>query len=461
MVKQIKSVGVLDRISNLPDHILCDVLSFLPGKDAARTSVLSHRWRYLFVSSLSTLDFTRFLAPRENDENFLEFVDRFFSNPNRVSLECFRVNDFWVDCHIPLGKSEIRWGINPPWRDDYVRLDGWICAALRRGVKEFGIHSINQNFLTLPTLLFTCQSLVTLKLSITGAHHVPSNACLPNLRTLHFAYFVFRDGPSVLKLISSCPLLEDLAFVRCRFHERNELNISSLSLKRLVLDFEKIVARDRGFDLVAVNAPNLVYFKYVDNDDMAEGCTLSDMKSLEKADVKITLLGSEGRGHARNLLRRICNIQSLYLAIEDLVVINQVNVFETQLESVFAFHNLVEFEFVNYSDWQAAWIVEFLHCMPNLMKLVLDLRTAEEGFGSLPNALPACLLFHLKEIETGYIKEDEGLFELISYFLKHALVLEKLVIRIYASCDEDRLHAIEKLSSLPKGSKKCDVMFLD
>ena len=45
----------LDRLSLLPDVLLRDIVSCLPIKDAARTAVLSHRWRPLCASSSVSL----------------------------------------------------------------------------------------------------------------------------------------------------------------------------------------------------------------------------------------------------------------------------------------------------------------------------------------------------------------------------------------------------------------------
>lgn len=300
MAKQARNEGVLDRISTLPDHVLTHMLSFLPIKDAVRTSVLSPRWRYLFtfMSTLDLYDYLHFRGFSSRDFNdFFNFVDRLLIVPKQqVRLECFRVTDTASD-------------------DDCIRLYGWICAVLSRGIKELVVSS-GQNF-RLPILLFTCQSLVTLELDIPGDMKIPPDVSLPNLKSLHLTNFLLSDG-LIFKLVSSCHVLEELYLEFVKLGRNvTEVNIHNHSLKRMILDFV-LVNREEHYEMV-INAPNLEYFKFYDM--LADAYRVSSMNSLEHADMRVhqcpeaAIYDVHRERAVTNLLQAICNVKYLYLLI--------------------------------------------------------------------------------------------------------------------------------------------------
>ncbi|GMI85283.1 hypothetical protein like AT3G59200 [Hibiscus trionum] len=410
--------------------------------------LFQHRWRYLFAS-MPTLDFQYCLSssyPRLRVENFKNFVDRLLFFPNPVTLECFRL----YEC-----SSQ---------EDDYLRLYGWICAALWRGVKEIDIRY--EIFpMVLPTFLFTSHSLVTLKLDIYDDYYhydmkVPCKVCLPNLKSLHLKKIRFVDGDSIHRLISGCLALEDLVMDLPGLPKnRSKLNIYSLSLKRLALDFLSMM-NDFPYTFV-INAPNLVYFKY--HGPLAKGYCLSNMNSLGEADVEVYQLVLQQPSYdvnlesgvtatVSNLLQGICNVKSLRLALdwpETLI--------RMPPEPVLGFHKLVELKIHNKDPFlQGTWVIQFLRCAPNLQTLHLDMEIPDEELEPLPlpKEVPSCLLSQLKEIKIVYFDGNEHMFEMISYFLNHASVLEALIIGI----EKEELSIVQRF---PRNSKKCRVVILE
>ncbi|KAB2039460.1 hypothetical protein ES319_D02G011300v1 [Gossypium barbadense] len=425
---------VEDRISSFPDHILFHILSFLPIKDAVRTSTISTKWRYLFAS-ISTIKFDGSLMSGLTDRNvdsFKNFVDRLLKFPDQVSLDCFRLND------------------NVSWNDKDHDFDvsGWICAALCRGVKEIDLDLKNLGD-TLPALLFTCHSLVTLKLDAVGSEiKVPSDVCLGNLKTLQLRNSVLF-GDSIHRLISNCHVLEDLAFIECGFDNISEVNIQSPSLKRLVLEFD--VTEGRYFNyVVVINAPILVYFQY--HAAVAASYTLSTMKSLEKADISIYQFDSiNSETSATHLIQGICNVRSLSLTTDAAIFLTS---------RLPIFHNLIEFKYLGVGfNGRETWLVEFLHCVPNLKTLTLNFPDdAGTRWKALCMKVPSCLSFHLKEIEISYF--DPRMIEMVSYFLDNAMVLEKLKISTAALTWSQKWGAQIKLLQLLKRSKKSLIVIL-
>lgn len=163
-----------DRISNLPDALLCHILSFLPTKFALATSILSKRWRYLWKSVL-ILDFDDDLllnrnaaTPAELEERtimFLNFVDRVLIHSDVSSVQKFRL---------------LYYG---------SRLDSvysWICTALGRRVQELDLNFIMlHGDIELPPMSFISKTLVVVKLWHAIFLDIPSTVWLPSLKILH------------------------------------------------------------------------------------------------------------------------------------------------------------------------------------------------------------------------------------------------------------------------------------
>jgi|APAra0007618328_1042625.scaffolds.fasta_scaffold04775_5 hypothetical protein len=68
-----------DIINNLPEpNLLCHILSFLPLKDSALTSLLSKKWRYLFAFR-PNLDFDGLVNLHHREDSnrmFIDFLNR-------------------------------------------------------------------------------------------------------------------------------------------------------------------------------------------------------------------------------------------------------------------------------------------------------------------------------------------------------------------------------------------------
>ncbi|KAB2092147.1 hypothetical protein ES319_A02G008900v1 [Gossypium barbadense] len=418
---------VEDRISNLPDHIRCHILSFLPIQEAVRTSIISTKWRNLFAS-ISTVDFDTYLLCGLTDRNvdsFKNFVDRLLKFPNQLSLDCFRLRGDEFDS----------------WNDgDYdFDVSGWICAAVCRGVKEIDLFL--DNFChTLPDILFTCHSLLTLTLTAkySKIFEVPSEVCLRNLKTLCITNSVLV-GDSLNRLISNCHVLEDLTFDECSVANAREINIQIPSLKSLYLDF--FFPTGALNYVVVINAPNLVYFRY--DSVIVEGCSLSNMKSLEKADICIWFDSSNYETSATHLFQGICNVRSLRLNIHEVIPL---------ASRIPIFHNLVEFEFYG----RESWLVEFLHFAPNLKTLTVKFQFRTGTRWNI--GVPSCLSLHLKKIEIS--DYATYMIEIVRYLLDNSMVLEKLIIRVDAMTPTQENKARNQLLLLLKSSKKCLIVIL-
>ncbi|MCH91865.1 F-box/FBD/LRR-repeat protein [Trifolium medium] len=142
-----QSIPTEDRISSLPDPILHHILSFLPTKFAASTTILSKRWNPLWLS-VPTLHFDD--MPFKDYISFRHFVLTFFLLRDiTLPIQSFNLN---CSRHHLLDARDI---------------NRFVYAAVQRGgvekllIKMFGPVPLN---VKLPSNIFNCKTLVVLHL---------------------------------------------------------------------------------------------------------------------------------------------------------------------------------------------------------------------------------------------------------------------------------------------------------
>ncbi|EOA19112.1 hypothetical protein CARUB_v10007780mg [Capsella rubella] len=234
-----------DGISSLPDEMLALILSNLPTKSAASTTILSRRWRTLFslmnhlFASQHHLEFDQsyFLygkqgkRPRqstqgETEESFRAFVEKTLSCRNKpikkFSLKYREDKEYYID-------QTNRWISNALERGDLDELDlriktTWTCLPPR----------------PLPCGVFKNKTLVKLTLGTELCVGTESpEVFLPLLRTLFLdTVYVLRED-FLSSMLQGCPLLEDLSLIYVHVnHEEAPPQpnfISHKTLKRLTI----------------------------------------------------------------------------------------------------------------------------------------------------------------------------------------------------------------------------------
>lgn len=95
------------------------------------------------------------------------------------------------------------------WQFEHSNINQWVEAAIRRHVLDLSLFLLSRVSLT--SAIFYSKTLVVLKLTNllveTMSHY---SVHLPSLKTLHMIDVRLDDMEDLKKLISGCPMLEDL-----------------------------------------------------------------------------------------------------------------------------------------------------------------------------------------------------------------------------------------------------------
>ncbi|XP_057465395.1 F-box/LRR-repeat protein At4g14103-like isoform X2 [Actinidia eriantha] len=444
-----------DKISNLPDCILQHVLSFLPTKDAVATCILSTRWKDLWTF-VRYIDFDDALLYYSEENGwyplkmtcFMNFVERVLLLRHGSNMEKFRLS-----CRVCFNAS---------------RIHAWVSAAIKHKVEELDLCLFVETPFTLPRCVFDSESLTVVKIEMNCVLELPTCISFPQLKTLHLALVTFTDDDSTQKLLSSCPVLQDLAILDCEWMNLKRIMVSIPTLKSLTID--DLPYFGSGDELngceIKIDVANLIFFKY--SGYLLNEIFLCNMSSLNSASIYVPILCERRKEigyRAVKLLRGLHSVKSMRIsngAIESLFLA------DNMLDHLPIFHNLTYLELsIEIEKHIIQRLVNLLQYLPNLESLVfvkgVDPHVCFDEEDWIWNPVPKCFLTCLKSVSLHNFHGNYAEMCLLRSLLKNALFLERLNIFCSKNLSGDskmQKEVVDRLQMFPRASTSCLIMFL-
>ncbi|EOA14412.1 hypothetical protein CARUB_v10027612mg [Capsella rubella] len=428
-----------DRISELPDPLICHILSHLSTKESVKTSVLSTRWRclWLWLPSLE-LDFRKFQIPRLIS-TFVSFCDRFFES-NRVL--CIHKLKLTID------------GSEYVVARDTSNITSWIHAAVKRKIQHLdACYHLYVNPLEMPLSLYTCETLVSLKLDCVLLANTEF-VSLPCLKTLSVKDVRYPNSATFERLVSFCPVLEELEITTFVISNATLFRVFSRSLKKLKIT-------QSCWSGVVIDAPLLRFLSI--NDDLSKSSVvINKLHPDAKLDIS-TSYGleffrgasfSSKRNSIRSFLSQISKVKDVTMCRETIKIIFQY----LELQSLPRFDYISRLH-ATFTNSNFEWLLTFLKSCQNLKSLVLVYY--EERRRIILSSRPECFLSSIEFIDIeflnrGYVSQ----LKIVRYFLENTPVLKKLTLRFpkYSIQEKSTFKNLLRWTNL---SSKYDIDVLD
>ncbi|KAL9230106.1 hypothetical protein vseg_005496 [Gypsophila vaccaria] len=254
-----------DMISDFPDFILHQILSYLPAKAAAKTCVISKRWchiwktfpivdccQFFFGKYLDIVNPKELGLPKDVRRNIFQQRVKFMSYIDD-KLGLISENDICVK-KFRLVMTLVSVGLFP-------RVDFWmdLVSGLRVQELELRLTLGRERFYTLPTKVLASQSLTIL--SLKGRIWIDclskDDVKLSSLVELHL-HGCFIDEEAITNLVSSIQSLEVLSLKSCLGFTRLEIH-GHQKLRKVVYHPHM----DLKIKKICIDLPNLEELEFV------------------------------------------------------------------------------------------------------------------------------------------------------------------------------------------------------
>ncbi|CAH2065665.1 unnamed protein product, partial [Thlaspi arvense] len=418
--------------SESPDDLLLKILSFLPTKVAVSTSVLSKRWEFLWMD-LSVLEYDDSILPKDRNDRLWKcnmmrpFIGRNMSLHRAPVIESFRINFNTA----PFEPEDIKF---------------WVANAVFCCVRElsinYSLNSIDRPIAYLPSSLYVCESLVSLKLEGRILVDVPRVAYIPSLKILSLRRVTYKVESILERLVYYCPVLEDLVVEESG--DLEALVVISPSLQRLTLEID-IECYSYG---IVINTPSLEYFKVTDN-----------WNSDGEAYIPSYFIGIEDMHKLEEAY-----MDSKFFSIGDFLNKLTTPVTYDIIGEGIAFNQLEHLKLCSCQTDLSDLLIRLLEESPNLLELEIYRRyehdPSEEPSVCWENSDPQCFLRSLQTFKWTSFGGSKNEIELVKYILRNACCLKTATILGLSSHDpKKKLEVMEELSLSSRGSTSCQLEF--
>ncbi|KAH7524044.1 hypothetical protein FEM48_Zijuj06G0076500 [Ziziphus jujuba var. spinosa] len=410
----------LDRISDLPSHIIEQILSHLSIRDAVRTSILSSKWRYKWAT-----------IPH------LVFDNQCLSVPSQdqatVKSKLLAIIDHVLLLHMgPICKFKLSHRDLLAIND----IDRWILYLSRGSIKEFVLEIWKGQRYFMPSCLFSCQNLTHLELFnclLKPPLTFKGFKCLKSLDLQHvtMTQHVFEY------MISSCPMLEKLT----------------------LMNFD-------GFSHLNIEAPNLKFFDV--------GGVFTDVSFKNTFGLAVVSIGLYGDANDQN--RCFSNSSNLQKFFDHLPVIRRLEIQSYFLKYLAVGILLgktpklcVDLDYlsirISFNDLEeTSTALCILRIAPNLQELEILARPEENtGMETVTNFWEydywSCLFTQLKLVKITGVSGTKSELDFINFMLLRSPVLESMTVK--PASENGGLEFVKALLRFRRASVQAEIVFLD